>query len=149
VSRPPNSAPESVGILADFVRTAQKNSVILRDFNLPGIDWQDWSSASGRGRQFLHACEEAELEQFVNFPTQVRRNTLDLILSNAPDRFFEVKDVRRLGKSDHVIIQASLDICALETKTMENIPHWARADWAGIWAGIREGMRERLEQNLT
>ncbi len=45
------------------------------------------------------------LEQFVDFPTQVRGSTLDLILTNIPDIVVEVKEVGRKGENDHVMIQ--------------------------------------------
>ncbi len=63
---------------------------------MPGIDWRTRSATSGRDQQFLRACEEAELDQLVNFPTQARGNTLDLLLTNIPDRVIEVKDIGRL-----------------------------------------------------
>jgi hypothetical protein len=53
----------------------------VEDINLPVIDWEQHSNRSKTG-SFLGACEEASLEQLVTFPTQVRGNTLDLVLTN-------------------------------------------------------------------
>jgi hypothetical protein len=50
----------------------------------------------------------------VNFPSQVRGNILDLILSNVPERVVEIKEMGRLEKSDHVMIKASIDISRKE-----------------------------------
>ncbi len=76
----------------------------------------------------MQACEEAELVQMVDFPTQVRGNVLDLLLTNVPDKIVEVKDVGRLGKRDHSMIQASIAINRKESKTTERVPNWGRAD---------------------
>jgi hypothetical protein len=57
-----------------------------------------------------------KLEQFMDFPIQVRGNTLDLILTNVPERVVEVKEVGRLGRSNHVMIQMSIDINMKELK---------------------------------
>jgi endonuclease/exonuclease/phosphatase family metal-dependent hydrolase len=48
--------------LAEFVSETESNSVIMGDFNLPGIDWREKTAVGGRDRQFLLACEEAGLE---------------------------------------------------------------------------------------
>jgi hypothetical protein len=63
-----------------------------------------------------------KLEHFVDFPTQVRGNSLDLILTNIPEIVVEVKDVGRLGRNDHVMI---IDINVKEVKTTESVPNWA------------------------
>jgi hypothetical protein len=90
VYRSPNSAPGTMDILVDLVRQADQNSVLLGDFNLPGIDWAEKGAASGQERKFLQACVESNLEQVVDFPTQVRGNILDLVLTNIPERVVEV-----------------------------------------------------------
>jgi hypothetical protein len=138
VYRSPNSAPETMDTLEDFIRQADKNNVIMGDFNLPGIDWSKKSATGGRDKQFLQACMESDLEQVVDFPTQVRGNVLDLVLTNVPERVVEVKDVGRLGRSDHMMIQVSIETNKKEVKTTESVPNWGRADWASIREGCRE-----------
>jgi hypothetical protein len=123
--------------LADCIRGTGSNSVVLGNFNLPGIDWRDWTATSGWEKQFLQACEDVGMEQFVDFATQKRGNTLDLILTNMPEKVVDVREVGRLGKSNHVMIQASINISMKETKTTETVPNWARADWASIREGLR------------
>jgi hypothetical protein len=72
-------------------KITDSNCVVLGYFNLLGIDWQVMKAASRRDKQFLLACEEVELENFVDFATQMRGNTLDLILSNVSERLLEVR----------------------------------------------------------
>jgi hypothetical protein len=43
------------------------------------------------------------LDHLVNFPTNVKDNSLDLELTNILERVMEVTEVRRTGKSDYVV----------------------------------------------
>jgi hypothetical protein len=44
----------------------------------------------------------------VPFPTHLRENTLDLVLTDIPERVTDVQDEGRLGNSDHVIVTFKL-----------------------------------------
>ncbi len=96
--------------LVELVRKTDENSVIVGDFNLPGIDWERGTATGRRWTQFLEACEDAGLEQLVTFQTQVRGNILDLLLTNIPDRVSDVKAIGRLGKSDHTMVSFNVSI---------------------------------------
>ncbi len=89
-------------------------------------------AAGPRPAQFLEAYEEANLEQLVTFPTQVRGNTMDLLLTNIPDRVMDITDVGRLGRSDHNMILFSVSLKSKADKTEEQVPNWNRADWPAI-----------------
>ncbi len=41
---------------------------------------------SGRAREFMEATDDALLVQMVEFPTHVKGNCLDLVLTNIPER---------------------------------------------------------------
>jgi hypothetical protein len=62
VYRSLNSTPNSMDMLVDFMRGAGKNTMIMGDFKLPGIDCRAMTMVGGSDRQFLQACEEAELD---------------------------------------------------------------------------------------
>ena len=57
--------------------------------------WSD-GEARGRGAVVLEAATEALMEQLVDFPTHTRGNILDIIITNVPERIFDVEDVGRL-----------------------------------------------------
>jgi hypothetical protein len=40
----------------------------------------------------------------VSFPTHIKGNLLDLVITNCADRVLEVCDIGRLGKSDHCML---------------------------------------------
>jgi hypothetical protein len=120
--------------LADYVNQVEKNSIVVGDFNLPRIDWLDRVAAGGRSSQFLQAWEKVELEHMVRFPTQVRGTILDMLLTNVPEKIIEIKGVGRLGKSDHTMIQASIEISRSKAKTTEQVPNCGEADWGAMRA---------------
>jgi hypothetical protein len=92
-----------------MVRNAEKKSVFFGDFNLPTIDWEA-GVARGRAEELLEAVQDKSMEQHVDFPTQVKGNTLDLVITNIPERVSEVFEAGRLGKSDHSIIITRVSI---------------------------------------
>jgi hypothetical protein len=77
--RSPNAPPQSMTELEQLVRKAEKNSILLGDYNLPDIDWEVGSGAA-RSRAFLDAVEDSMMEQMVHFSTQVKGNCLDLVV---------------------------------------------------------------------
>ena len=67
--------------------SAKKKSVLIGDFNLPDIDWGT-GLGQGRAADVVRAVEDSLMVQLVDFPTQVRGNTLDLVLTNMYTRAF-------------------------------------------------------------
>jgi hypothetical protein len=133
--RPPNAVSDSVSEIADIVRQAKKNSIFIGDFNLPEIDWSA-GVARGRASLLLEAVEESMTEQLVNFPTHLKGNTLDLVITNMPERVEEIVEGGRLGRSDHMAILARVSVGQTAEEDKGPVPNWNRADW--------EGMREEL-----
>jgi hypothetical protein len=133
-----NSRPEAMDALVELVRKMDKNSVIVGDINLPGIDWERGTATGRRSMQFLEACEDAGLEQLVTFQTQVRGNILDLLLTNIPDRVSDVKGIGRLGKSDHTMVSSNVLIIRKCVQTTEMLPNWHKANWSAIRTGLSD-----------
>ena len=82
--------------MINSLRHAEKNCVIIGDFNLPQIDWPA-GMARGAGAVVMEAVEEALMTKMVDFSTQVRGNILDLVITNMPERILEVREEGRLG----------------------------------------------------
>ena len=89
-----------------MVNQAGKRSILIGDFNLP-IDWTEGTAGEPAARSYLEACQEANFEQLVTFPTHVRGNTQDLLLTNVAGILLEVSDQGRMGNSDHTMILVS------------------------------------------
>lgn len=108
VYRPPGAAKSATDLLAELLLGAEQNCVILGDFNLPDIDWEE-CTASSRARNLLEASNERGLNQMINFPTHIKGNILDLIFTDRPDSVISVEEHGRLGRSDHVIVLLTLE----------------------------------------
>ena len=127
VYRSPNSPQVAMESLANLVRSVPKGSVIIGDFNLPDVNWVTGES-SRRAAGFLEAVEEAMLDQLVTFPTQVRGNVLDLVLTNIPERVVEVCEGGRLGQSDHEMVSVKVS-CGAGRVIVKEVKNWRRAKW--------------------
>jgi len=138
VYRPPSAAAESIVELADAIRGAGANEVFLGDFNMPGIDWVGGSSR-GRETLFAEAVESALMQQMVDFPTQVKGNTLDLVITNIPERIEEVYDAGRLGKSDHVMVVTKISVGGGDEEETPPGKDWRRADWTAMRQELARG----------
>jgi hypothetical protein len=136
VYRPPSAPVDSITELAAIVKGAAKGSLLVGDFNLPDIDWAR-GEARGRAGEFCEAVRDSLMEQLVDFPTQVKGNTLDLVLTNIPERVDEVSEEGRLGKSDHTIIVTKVNVGAAAEDDKPS-PDWRRANW--------DSMREELQR---
>jgi hypothetical protein len=133
-----------------LIRTADRQSVIIEDFNVPDIDWEN-GTASGRSRELLEAAEDRLLEQLVRFPTHIRGNTLDLVLTDIPERVTDVQDEGRLGGSDHVMMSVTISVAkAGPAPAYKDLPDWRRADWPSIKRELaRDDWDERMRGATT
>jgi len=117
--------------LIDIINKAGPHSILVGDFNLPGINWRQ-GTATGRAQEFLAATENKFMEQLVDFPTQVKGNTLDLVLTNAGELIDNITAEGRLGKSDHEIICIHLNSGKPPPAADLRKPNWNRADWESM-----------------
>ena len=131
VYRSPSSLAAETTRLAELIRRAEKDSVFIGDFNLPGINWEN-GTATGAGREVLEATEDMLMSQLVDFSTQVKGNVLDLVLTNMPDRVLDVKEEGRLGRSDHCMILTEISVGKQASENQLPAPDWRKADWDGM-----------------
>ena len=132
VYRSPNSSNVNNTELNSLLLSLPKNSLIIGDFNYPNIDWNTFTSSSANVRQFLDIVINKDYSQIIDFPTHVRGNTLDLLLTDLPSDSITVSSQGRLGKSDHNILLVKTRLSAPESKTTEQIPQWNRANFPQI-----------------
>jgi Endonuclease-reverse transcriptase len=118
-------------LLGELIKNVEKKCIMIGDFNVPDINWE---AGMARGRvdaELLEATQVAGLEQLIDFPTHVRGNTLDLLLTNIPENISNIYDAGHLGCSDHCMIRFDIDMHAT-TKPTVTVKNWKRADWASI-----------------
>ena len=143
--RSPNAPAETIIELAGLISKVERNSIILGDFNLPGIDWQSGTAAGHGSISVKEACDDTFLEQLVGFPTHVKGNTLDLLLTNIPERVLDIESIGRLGSSDHMILKIQVAIGKPKEKSDTRIPNWRKADWHSIKNKLRQAnLREQI-----
>ncbi len=104
IYRPPSSGHNNLAELCEILRKADRNTVMIGDFNLPGTDWENEQS-DAKGRELLDTVMEEGFEQLVPFPTHTKGNILDLLISNCPEKILDIEDVGRLGRSDHCMLK--------------------------------------------
>ena len=111
---------------------------MIRDFSLPAINWKDGTAAGPTARKFLEACQESNIDQLVTFPTHVRGNTLDLLLTNIVANILEVSDQGRLGNSNHTMILVTVQTAQKNSRTVEKVPNWGKANWSELKRKARQ-----------
>ena len=126
--------------------------LILGDFNLPQINWEDgigMCTASTRTgtppENLLIKClDENFLLQHTDQPTRYREkqaaNILDLTITNMDTNVTSIKYLSPLGKSDHLILEIEIEADAIDEsiKTVTPRKNWNKGDYHKI--------REDLEQ---
>ena len=136
IYRPPTSGNQNIDNLCDLLKNLDRNSIVIGDVNLPDINWLDDSSTS-RGRKVLETTLEEGLAQLVDFPTHIKGNILDLIITNCQDKFISITDEGRIGKSDHCILKMVLKIKMAKKTDRPTRPNWSKANISGLKSHLR------------
>ena len=85
---PPSSQLSDFEYLFSFLKstsTSKELLIIIGDFNLPDICWSSLSGQCPRSNLLCDFVFESNLTQLVNFPTHIKGNILDLLLTNNED----------------------------------------------------------------
>lgn len=82
------------------------NVLLVGDFNLPGINWSDFSTKTAKDKVFLDFLSFSNLKNFVNTPTRYD-NILDLVVSSPSSKISDII-VESNPLSDHDIVNFSL-----------------------------------------
>ena len=92
-----------------MLKSLKGRSLVIGDFNLPGIDWNMLHSESPGEDFFLKTIQDKFFTQHVDFPTQDSGNILDLVLSSTPELVHSVHDYGTLGRSDHRLLEININ----------------------------------------
>ena len=127
VYRSPNSSEANNSKLVEFIKTVRHPSILVGDFNFPGISWGT-STSNTEGQAFLEAVQDNFLIQHIDFPTQTSGNILDLALTTSENMVLKVSEEGKLGNSDHsvIVVNISMDV---SNKSDQRIPDFAKADF--------------------
>ena len=111
--------------------------IIVGDFNLDSINWDNNLTSNDLLRKFMNLFEENYLTQILSSPTHCRGNLLDLLLTDAR---YIVKDIftadhNEYIKSDHFAICFSIDVKGVVKRLKppkRSVRNFKKADWVAI-----------------
>ena len=109
---------ELLRLLQEVGKDKAQYKAIVGDFNLPNIKWNQRCGMVAGDKpleeQFLVTIDDISMEQVIDRPTRYREHQnpslLDLLLVNNPEIVHSIELRAPLGKSDHVVIEAKLDL---------------------------------------
>ena len=124
-------------------------NVIIGDFNLPDIDWEN-GQAGSKGRDFHEVTMEQYMEQLVTEPTHKSGNILDLVLCNREDMVNDVKNESRIGKSDHDLITFKMSVATEKARERMSL-NYGKANFEDMRAATANinWKRELAEKNVN
>ena len=132
IYRSPNSSHDNNDELNKLLYSLPRNCIIFGDFNYPNIDWNSYSSNSSTCKTFLDTVISKDLTQIINFPTHLKGNILDLVLTDLPSEIISARCEGRLGKSDHSIIMIETNVTLNQSETSQKVPQWHKANFNQI-----------------
>ena len=129
VYRPPSAGADNTEKLCEILRKLETNTIVIGDFNLPGVVWEEREGGGAKARQLVETVEKEGLQQMVSFPTHVKGNILDLVLTNCLEKIVSITDVGRLGKSDHCMIEVTVAVRWEERRRSRKVVNWRKANY--------------------
>ena len=122
---------ENTAELCKLFENNKDNSLLIGDFNFPGINWFELTFDRG-SEQFLNCTIYNNFEQLISFPTHLRGNTLDLLFSNKPENILHIESLGNLSTSDHSIIAVDLLFNSKYNFSTELINDWKNGNMEGL-----------------
>lgn len=135
VYRSPNSTDENLLQLCNLIRSVNNNTILVGDFNLPGINWNTYE-ADRKGKLFLEALDSVNATQLINVPTHVKGNILDLVITTNQDKVVSADVLENLSKSDHNMILTELLLKTDSSLPTKKVFEWKKADSAKMCEGL-------------
>ena len=117
--------------------TNYKLITVVGYFNIPGINWQHWTTQSDNPNnyefKFIECVRYSFMFQHVTEPTRCRGNdnpnVLDLILSNEEKIIYKINYLGPLGKSDHCMLKFNVDFDTILNKFEKVRKDFNRGDY--------------------
>ena len=114
-----------------------KNLVVIGDFNLDSIDWQQKQSTDAIHNSFLELFDNHCLTQLINEPKHYKGNIRDLLLIDTPQIYsnLNICEHNEYVKSDHFAIKFDIDVpnAIKRIKPKKRIVYnYKKANWEGM-----------------
>ena len=114
------------------------NLIVIGDFNLPGVDWENNCLTSSCRREpehrlFLSLCSYLDLTQQVYFSTHMSGSILDIILTNRHGVVLDATQEEPFTHScDHNQVSFSITCHVLKTNTFRSVKLYSKGDFSSI-----------------
>lgn len=137
VYRPPNASYDVSCALFEHVQQnleSVNDYIMLGDFNLPDINWSDYSvTSSSIAAQLLTMCGRISAQQLVNFPTH-ESNILDLVFVSDENMVLSVDPLPPMSTTKHCTICCQLLIYSDKSMNVhiDGKPDFYKADFTLI-----------------
>ena len=95
----------------------------------------------------MDVIESQFLSQLICFPTHIKGNILDLLLTDQPENVINVESIGNLGNSDHDLIKVELNFNSKPNISSEMVRNWRKGDQPGLINCISEINFEQIFQN--
>lgn len=135
VYRPPNISDDGdnklIQVLETFLKQKYYFNVIIGDFNMPQIDWKNFSGPT-KNASFINFCLNHYLKQHIHEPTRPSsETTLDLIFSTVDTKIRDVSINECFGSSDHSMVNYNIDLPCLWKSfvPIQTRRNYNKADW--------------------
>ena len=141
--RSPHSTEENnhqlKNLIANLNETQSNDSIlIVRDTNLPQIDWEAMSTLKDENStefNFIEAIKYALLTQHIKEPTRLtgrdKASLLDVVMSDIVLEDLDITLEAPIGKSDHVLVKIDVPVNKIKSKC-KNRRNYEKGDYHGM-----------------
>ena len=138
--RPPSSDPLCFSRTVEniLVKASKQYERIcmLGDFNIPSVNWKSelYSSNITSQSMFCDVINQFSFQQLNTVASNVKRNMLDLVFTNAPEMFSNIAECPVELSSDHIVLNFSVSLPnhSSEKGNSREVFNYKAADWAGL-----------------
>ena len=148
IYRPPRTNPANNTELCKLFENCTGNNIFVGDFNFPSINWSDYTSDRST-ELFLECLTDKGFEQLIDFPTHVRGNILDLVITNRPENIINIEPIGNLATSDHSILSIDLVFNTKFNNSAELVSDWKNGDTDGLKSYLADVDWDQELGNLT
>ena len=121
IHRSPSSteanSKQLINLMNKAINCGKNYTVILGDFNLTPVNWNNWSTVHNINHSeylFLECLRDNFLHQLIDKPTRHRHgqnaNILDLLIVDKPEIVESIEYMNNLGNSNHLALYVTLNV---------------------------------------
>ena len=141
---------QNMSNICNFINTLENyDTILVGDFNLPGITWENPEPNSILETLFLEAVQDKLLSQMVMEPTR-GSNILDLMFVSNPEMVESCDVILPLGQSDHNGTKLEYKVNVKRTNSEpRKVFLYSKGDYPGFRKAVEDIEWERIFKHRT